>query len=65
MRLFRVFKIAGISPGYLLMPLLMAVVATFFEGFSIGMFIPILKGLVAGDYTFLATAPVLSKIDTF
>ncbi|PIR54565.1 hypothetical protein COU75_00195, partial [Candidatus Peregrinibacteria bacterium CG10_big_fil_rev_8_21_14_0_10_42_8] len=52
----------GIQPVYLLIPITLSLVSAIFEGFSLGLLIPILDGFFKKSFAFIHETPVLSTI---
>ncbi len=63
--LYRFFKRIGMNPVHLILPSFLALGATVFEGISVGLLIPTLRGLIDQDYNFAREAPVLKNIFSF
>jgi subfamily B ATP-binding cassette protein MsbA len=63
-RILVLLKNAGIGPGIFALPIFWSVIASLFDGVSIGLFVPILKGISEGNYQFLAEYPYLGPILT-
>ena len=53
LKLLELFRRADISPRIFSLPMLLVLVAALFDSISIGLFVPILKGLATRDYSFL------------
>lgn len=47
---------------YFVIPSVFAVVASIFEGISVGVLIPTVKGVIEADFSFLKTVPVLNRV---
>ncbi len=62
LRLKEFFKRIGMHPVHLVVPSLLALAATLFEGISVGLLIPTLKGLIDKDYSFARHLPILKNI---
>ena len=56
------FERVKLRPIHLLIPTVLAFVASVFEGISIGLLIPTIKGILDGDFSFVGTKPILGKI---
>ncbi len=61
-RLQEFLKRLEVRPIHLVSPSLLALAATLFEGISIGLLIPTLKGLIDKDFSFTKQLPVLKSI---
>ena len=58
MKLVILLKRIDVSPALLLVPLLLGGLAAVLEGLSIGLSVPILNGLVQGDYGFITSGRI-------
>lgn len=61
-RLIHFFKRVGLHPAHLVLPSFLALSATMFEGISVGLLIPALRGLIGRDYRFATDTPILKNI---
>ena len=64
-QLRRFFQKAQINPFSLLVPTLLGLAAAFFEGASLGLLIPTIKGIIEGNPSFVRTLPVLKTVVAF
>ena len=64
-RFYHFFRRIGMNPIHFILPSLLALLATIFEGISVGLLIPTLKGLIDQDYNFARETPVLKGIFSF
>ncbi len=62
LRLKNFSKLVGLHPIHLIGPSILALFATIFEGISVGLLIPALKGLIDRNYDFAKALPVLKNI---
>ena len=61
-RLKNFFQLIGLHPIHLIVPSFLALLATLFEGISIGLLIPALKGLIDRNYDFAKGLPILKNV---
>ncbi len=54
-----------IHPGYFTVPILLSIGAATFEGFGMGLLIPMLSGFLSKDYSFIKSVPVLGRLIEF
>lgn len=54
----KLLRIAGIQPARFLVPVLFAMGTAVFEGISLGLLMPLAKGVLEGDYHFLEHGPL-------
>lgn len=54
-----------IHPGYFTVPILLSIGAATFEGFGMGLLIPMLSGFLSKDYSFIKTVPILGRLIEF
>ena len=58
----KLLKNFGINPYYLLIPIFLSFAAALFEGFSAGLLIPLLKGIIQMNFRFVLDLPVAKGI---
>ena len=51
-----------LKPAHLLWPAVLAMLASIFEGFSIGLLIPTVKGIIEADFSFVVRSPFLKEV---
>lgn len=56
------FRIMEVRTYHVIIPIILSFIQVGFGGISIGLLIPLAKGIVDGNYEFIKTVPVLSKI---
>ena len=54
-----------IHPGYFTVPILLSIGAATFEGFGMGLLIPMLSGFLSKDYSFIKSVPILGRLIEF
>jgi subfamily B ATP-binding cassette protein MsbA len=59
---FSLLRRIGISPWYLLVPVLLAILAAVFEGFGMGLLIPLFSGFLQKNFSFVHDTPVLGTL---
>lgn len=59
---FALLRKIGINPAYLLIPIALSVLAAGFDGFGMGMLIPLLKGFMEKDFSFVKDISILSSL---
>ncbi len=59
------FRKAGINPFSLLIPTVLGLAAAFFEGVSLGLLIPTIKGIIEGNPGFVRNLPLLGNLVAF
>jgi len=52
----------GINPAYLLIPITLSLISAIFEGFSVGLLIPILDGFFKKSFAFIHETPILKDV---
>lgn len=62
---FKILKIANFSTFQMAIPLLLSLFASVFDGFSAGLFIPVLKGLIDRDFKQLLSLPGIKQVSIF
>jgi len=60
--LSKIFNIMGLKYWHIALPLILSMVTVFFGGISLGLLVPLARGVTSGDYTFLNSIPVLKHI---
>jgi subfamily B ATP-binding cassette protein MsbA len=61
-RLKRFFHKIEVKPTFLLLPVLLAALASIFEGVSLCLLIPTIRGIIQTDFSFIREIPVLKDI---
>ena len=51
-----------VNPVHLLIPALLAMIASLFEAATIGLLIPTIKGIIQADYNFVRDIPIFEKV---
>ncbi|MEK7218641.1 MAG: ABC transporter transmembrane domain-containing protein, partial [Patescibacteria group bacterium] len=61
-KVFSLLGRIGINPRYLAVPVVLAILAAAFEGFGMGMLIPLLQGFLQKNVSFIHDLPVLGRL---
>jgi len=60
--LSKIFNIMGLKYWHIALPLVLSIITVFFGGISLGLLVPLARGVTSGDYSFLNSIPVLKHI---
>ncbi|NQU95330.1 MAG: ABC transporter ATP-binding protein [Candidatus Omnitrophica bacterium] len=60
--LMRFFRIMRVTPAYFIVTVFSSFIVAFFDGLSIGLLVPLAKGIVDGNFSFLLKIPIFKTI---
>ena len=60
--LVRLFRIMEVTPAYFIVAISSSFIIAFFDGLSIGLLVPLAKGIVDGNFNFLLKVPVFKTV---
>ena len=58
----KLLRMASVKPIYFIIPMFLGLIAAFFEGISVILLVPLAKGILGGDFTFVYKMPILKAI---
>ncbi|MDD5217794.1 MAG: ABC transporter ATP-binding protein [Candidatus Omnitrophica bacterium] len=61
-KLMQYLRALSINPAYFILPTILALLAALFEGLSMGLLIPTIKGIIGRDFNFIRELPILKDI---
>ncbi len=59
------FKVMQVKPHHLIIPMALSFLAVTSGGIGLGLLVPLAKGVVSGDYSFINNIPLLSRVVSF